>query len=412
MAATVNIRRDVRDSFYRYKMPVLLTKIEGKGNGIKTVFPNMADVARALNRPASYPTKYFGCELGAQATFNDDTERYIVNGAHDQNRMRELLDGFIDRFVLCQSCKNPETELLVSRDGYITADCKACGYHGDIDMRHKLTTFISKNPPKKAGKKGKKGAAGADSIAGQPGQVDGVEDEDNDDDELTRKIREGAEKVMTEEEAARLIAEREKADDWAEEDTSPEAMARRMAALGVSADSSLLAGDGDDDDEAAGPYGEFAAWVSEQKGQDANGLSAAELYKEADARGVTKKPHRLLPVLFPALFDEKVNAELPKYLPVLAKLNTSEKTVKALGGGIEKLVEAYPDTIKAVPKILMTLYQADVMDEDAIRHFATHVSKKYVSKDLSKKVRKAADPILQWLDEADSEEEDEESESE
>lgn len=37
-------------------MPVLQTKIEGRGNGIKTVIPNMEDVARALARP---PT----CEL-------------------------------------------------------------------------------------------------------------------------------------------------------------------------------------------------------------------------------------------------------------------------------------------------------------------------------------------------------------
>jgi hypothetical protein len=37
-------------------MPLLQTKIEGKGNGIKTVIPNMADVARALSRPAT-------CEL-------------------------------------------------------------------------------------------------------------------------------------------------------------------------------------------------------------------------------------------------------------------------------------------------------------------------------------------------------------
>lgn len=32
-------------------MPVLVTKIEGKGNGIKTVVPNMDEIAKALSRP-------------------------------------------------------------------------------------------------------------------------------------------------------------------------------------------------------------------------------------------------------------------------------------------------------------------------------------------------------------------------
>ncbi len=54
--AVVNIRRDVEDKFYRYRMPLLQIKIEGKGNGIKTVIPNMADIARALSRPPA-------CEL-------------------------------------------------------------------------------------------------------------------------------------------------------------------------------------------------------------------------------------------------------------------------------------------------------------------------------------------------------------
>lgn len=58
------------------------------------------------------PTKYFGCELGAQVQMDAKNERYIVNGAHDAARFQELLDGFIKRFVLCPECDNPETNLV------------------------------------------------------------------------------------------------------------------------------------------------------------------------------------------------------------------------------------------------------------------------------------------------------------
>lgn len=41
----------IEDPLYRYKMPPLKLKIEGKGNGIKTNIVNMKEVSDCLNVP-------------------------------------------------------------------------------------------------------------------------------------------------------------------------------------------------------------------------------------------------------------------------------------------------------------------------------------------------------------------------
>ncbi|KAL2241803.1 UNVERIFIED_CONTAM: putative eukaryotic translation initiation factor 5-2 [Sesamum indicum] len=145
------------DAFYRYKMPKMITKIEGRGNGIKTNVVNMVDIAKALGRPASYTTKYFGCELGAQSKFDEKTGTSHVNGAHDTSKLAGLLENFIKKFVQCYGCGNPETEIIITKSQMISLKCAACGFISEVDMRDKLTTFILKNPPEaKKGSKDKK----------------------------------------------------------------------------------------------------------------------------------------------------------------------------------------------------------------------------------------------------------------
>ncbi|KAJ7261820.1 domain found in IF2B/IF5-domain-containing protein [Mycena haematopus] len=391
----VNIRRDVDDKFYRYRMPILLTKIEGKGNGIKTVLPNMSDVARALSRPPSYTTKFFGCELGAQTSCDEKNERYIVNGAHDANRLRELLDGFIDKFVLCKSCKNPETELIILKVGRtedIIRDCKACGERTGVDMRHKLTTFILKNPPIKA-RKGKK-ATNGDAAAG----VGGGGGDPESDDELTKKIK--AEAAELNKDAA-IDTE-----DWAV-DTSPEAVKSRMKSLESSMAAAVLGGDddGDDDDESS-PYTQFGNWIMDAPEPDDQKALNIAIYKKAEELGIEKK-HKTVLILVTIFTEDAVN-EIPKFAPLLKKMVTSEKHQKALLGGVERLVGlAHPDLLQQVPKILMALYQEDIIDEEVVTDWGTHVSKKYTDKDTSKRVRKASAPFLKWLEEADDDDSDE-----
>ncbi|WFD29118.1 eukaryotic translation initiation factor 5 [Malassezia sp. CBS 17886] len=393
----VNIRRDVDDKFYRYRMPLLETKIEGKGNGIKTVVPNMSDIARALSRPPTYPTKYFGCELGAQTVIDEKGDRYIVNGAHDADRLRELLDGFIDRFVLCGDCKNPETDLKI-RDGDVLRDCKACGKRSYVDMRHKLVTFINKNPPPKRAKGGK-GAGGAQ------GQSASMGDEDangGSDDELTRRINEEVQSIPTAEQRRAAGAD----DDWSV-DTSEAAVAARVRALEGSMNSALRLGDEDDgEDDAANPYSQLGTWILQEHNAGSR-PGPAEVYRKAQELSIEKK-HKALQVLFQALFDENAPSDVEAYAPLLLKMVSSEKHQKALLGGLERLAGfQYPALVpNGVPKLLMALYQMDVLDEDIVRQWGTHVSKKYVDKETSKRVRKAAAPFLDWLDQADSSEDD------
>ncbi|KAL6993981.1 Eukaryotic translation initiation factor 5A-1 [Sarracenia purpurea var. burkii] len=171
--ALLNIGADNSDdAFYRYKMPKMVTKIEGRGNGIKTNVVNMVDVAKALARPASYTTKYFGNELGAQSKFDEKTGVSLVNGAHDTAKLAGLLENFIKKYVQCYGCGNPETEILITKTQMVQLKCAACGFVSDVDMRDKLTTFILKNPPEsKKGPKDKKAMRRAEKERLKEGEV-------------------------------------------------------------------------------------------------------------------------------------------------------------------------------------------------------------------------------------------------
>ncbi len=56
------------------------------------------------------------------------------------------MQTFIKKYVQCYSCGNPETVVKIRKDN-IFLKCKACGAVSDVDMRHRLNTYILKNPP-------------------------------------------------------------------------------------------------------------------------------------------------------------------------------------------------------------------------------------------------------------------------
>lgn len=141
-------------------MPGIVAKVEGQGNGIKTVIVNMVDIARALNREPV--CKYFIIQPTIQSYLSSN--KVLRNGIgrsnsnwrekrsiHRQRISRRseaarhsrflsniifisiiyfklifhivfnklFLDVYIKKFVLCSKCENPETTLTVKRDDII-----------------------------------------------------------------------------------------------------------------------------------------------------------------------------------------------------------------------------------------------------------------------------------------------------
>ena len=417
--ATVNIRRDVTDPFYRYKMERLQSKIEGKGNGIKTVVVNLNSVAQSLARPPAYVIKYFGFELGAQANAKPTDDRWIINGAHDAAKLQDYLDGFISKFVLCKKCKNPETDVII-KDDKIILDCKACGQRSDVDSRLKLSTFILRNET--SGKGGKKNKADkktrreqrnkknetANGENGSPGDSnsDNGDAENGDmgmdagsDDELTRRIKTEAETIEAEEAEVQ----------WSV-DVSEEAVRARAKELPDDLKRSLVIEDADEDG-ADGPsaYDELGSWVQDtakEKGGVAK-LSDVDIYVKAKEYGIESK-HKTLAVLAQTMFDNDIAKQIPGRAGLLKKMITSERHEKAFLGGIERFVgKDHPELIGQIPAILLRLFEEDIIDEETLKAWGSKASKKYVDISTSKKVRKAAAPFLEWLENAESESEEE-----
>jgi len=398
---TLNVNRNVTDLYYRYKMPRILAKVEGKGNGIKTVIVNMAEVAKALNRPATYPTKYFGCELGAQTQFDHKNERFIVNGSHDASKLQDLLDGFIRKYVLCPECDNPETDLtVVAKKETISQSCKACGYHGLIKVQHKVNTFILKNPPSmnpaqqgasltegKRSKRSKK-TDGADSQNSNGDQSKDSDDFNN----------------------SKVSGNNEDDDDddaqWSTE-VSEEAVRARMQDLSEGAKNITISEDTEKTEKQRMDI--FYEYV--KKRRDAGDLDNIQVHKEvhneAKRLEVTQKAPLILAEL---LFSANLVNDIKKHRGLLLRFtHEDEKAQKYLLGGVEQVIALHAAKLMdKVAIILKLFYDTDLLDEKIILDWASKVSKKYVSKEVATQIHDKAAPFIKWLKEAEEESEDSE----
>lgn len=389
--ANVNINRNLSDQFYRYKMPKLIAKVEGKGNGIKTVIVNMPEIAKSLNRPPMYPTKYFGCVLGAQTNFDNKSERYIVNGQHEQSKLQDLLDGFIQKYVLCQSCENPETILSVNKKKEVIAsNCMACGYSGTISaVNDRVAAYILKNPPPKpvaaaaptaAAAAAAAAAVAAEADASNPANNVTSSTNNDDDDE-----------------------------DWGE-DTNADAVRKRMDQLSAGAKSIMLNDDLEKTlDERMQIFFEFVE--SKAKTTDLGiGENQKAIKAEADRLDISDKA---VIVLCEVLFKDNLIEKIKLYKNLFLRFtHENHKAQRYLLRGLELTIASMKEQLlPKVNNILNTFYDLEIIEEDVFLEWHAKGQKRSSKLDkVSLDIIEKATTFINWLNEASEESDDEDDE--
>ena len=149
------------DQFYRYKCPQLVATCPNAhaSKMVKMALVNIDDVSQSLQRPPSWLPNYIGYTWSAKAEYNKNKqpgENCFISGNYKAEVLNEVVTKFVEEWVLCPRCNNPELNMKVKKkkggDGSIKFDCSACGYSGKqkkeiMASLPKMTAHIFNNPP-------------------------------------------------------------------------------------------------------------------------------------------------------------------------------------------------------------------------------------------------------------------------
>lgn len=91
----------------------------------KSVFANIADICRRLNRPLEHVVQFLFTELGTSGSI-DGSQRLIIKGRFQQKQIEVIIRRYIVEYVTCKTCKSPET-VLSKENRLFFLQCESCG---------------------------------------------------------------------------------------------------------------------------------------------------------------------------------------------------------------------------------------------------------------------------------------------
>ncbi|WP_254271520.1 translation initiation factor IF-2 subunit beta [Haloarcula marina] len=105
----------------RFEVPDPETRTEGNA----TVVENFQAICDRLNRDPDHVLQFIQTEVGTSAHI-DERGRARLKGSFGADRLADVLDAYLDEFVLCPECGLPDTRLEREGDAVLLR-CEACG---------------------------------------------------------------------------------------------------------------------------------------------------------------------------------------------------------------------------------------------------------------------------------------------
>lgn len=112
---------DIAGEDQRFEVPDPEVRTEGN----VTVFENFQAILSRLDREESHVLKFLQDEVGTSAQI-DERGRARLTGEFDRKRVGQVLDEYVDTYVLCPECGLPDTS-ITREQGAELLECDACG---------------------------------------------------------------------------------------------------------------------------------------------------------------------------------------------------------------------------------------------------------------------------------------------
>ncbi|KAJ1025567.1 hypothetical protein NDA18_003910 [Ustilago nuda] len=91
----------------------------------KTVFANVVDICKRMHRQPEHVIQFLFAELGTIGSV-DGSQRLVIRGRFQPKQIENVLRRYITEYVICKTCKRPETKLSKeNRIFFVT--CEKCG---------------------------------------------------------------------------------------------------------------------------------------------------------------------------------------------------------------------------------------------------------------------------------------------